>query len=190
MASDLPRASQLQYLSSFPDPDVVGPPVLAITSDQGSQLFKAALHLGLELKLRLIWFPDINHIEHNVDKGIMLACNLDQLNEKALFLGRLHRGPKMAAGRWHGQIKRAHEAGWANKSGYASAAYFCASWLGRGQGEGLTGVWPGRLVGPDWSGRGLSSGAGLGLWGPWLGAADGVEGGWVRERPGLAEQLG
>ena len=110
MASDLPRASQLQYLFSFPGPDVVGPPVLAITSDQGSQLFKAALHLGLELKLRLIWFPDINHIEHNVDKGIMLACNLDQLNEKALFLGRLHRGPKMAAGRWHGQIKRAHQA--------------------------------------------------------------------------------
>ena len=91
----------------------MGPTVLAITSDQGSQLFKAALHLSLELKLRLVWFPDINHVEHNVDKGIMAACDLEQLSEKALFLGRLHRGPKKIAGKWHGQIKQAHQASFA-----------------------------------------------------------------------------
>ena len=62
------------------------------------------------IKLRLVWFPDINHVEHNVDKGIMTACDLENLSEKALFLGRLHRGPKKAAGKWHGQIKQAYQA--------------------------------------------------------------------------------
>ena len=97
-------------MSSCKGWDPVGPPVLTITSDQASPLFRAALHLSMKLRLRLVWFPDINHVEHRVDKGIMDACGLDHLNEKVLFLGRLHRGPKKAAGKWHGQIKLTHKA--------------------------------------------------------------------------------
>ena len=68
------------------------------------------MHLSIELGLRLVWFPDISHVEHNVDKNVIAAYALEQLSEKALLLGRLHRGPKKAAGKWHGQIKKAHKA--------------------------------------------------------------------------------
>ena len=95
---------------NFPGPGSRIPYVLSLTADQASPMFKAYLHLAERLGLRVIWFPDINHIESNVDSGIMKACDLDHLCEKALFLGRLHRGPKKAAGRWHGQIKQAHKA--------------------------------------------------------------------------------
>ncbi len=86
-------------------------PVLTLTSDQGSTLFAAQNHLAYSCGLRLVWFPDLNHIEANVDTGVLQAAGLAHLAEKALFLSRLNYGPKREVGHWHGQMQLAHKAG-------------------------------------------------------------------------------
>ena len=82
-----------------------------MTSDQGSNLFATYVHLAYTVGLRLVYFPDINHIEANVENGIFEAINFEHLSEKSLFLARLHHGPKRSEGRWHSQIKYAFKVG-------------------------------------------------------------------------------
>ena len=77
-------------------------PVLTIISDQG--LTKAALHIMYHMKLRAVWFAGINHQDHNCDNGVLPAIGLRHLSGKALFINRLHRGPKKNPGHWHGKI--------------------------------------------------------------------------------------
>jgi len=84
-------------------------PILTMTSDQGSNLFATYVHLAYTVGLRLVYFPDMNHIESNVENGIFDAINFEHLTEKSLFLARLHHGPKRSEGRWHSQIKSAFE---------------------------------------------------------------------------------
>ena len=86
-------------------------PVLTMTSDQGSNLFATYVHLAYTVGLRLVYFPDINHIESNVENGIFEAINFGHLTEKSLFLSRLHHGPRRSEGRWHVQIKYAFKVG-------------------------------------------------------------------------------
>ena len=64
-----------------------------MTSDQGSNLFATYVHLAFTVGLRLLYFPDINHIEANVENGIIDAMNFGHLAEKSLFLARLHHSP-------------------------------------------------------------------------------------------------
>ena len=80
-----------------------------MTSDQGSNLFATYVHLAYTVGLRLVYFPDINHIESNVESGIFVAINFEHLTEKSLFLARLHHAPRRSEGRWHSQIKYAFE---------------------------------------------------------------------------------
>ena len=84
-------------------------PILTMTSDQGSNLFATYVHLSYTVGLRLVYFPDINHIESNVENGIFPAINFGHLTEKSLFLAKLHHAPKRSEGRWHSQIKQAFE---------------------------------------------------------------------------------
>ena len=82
-----------------------------MTSDQGSNLFATYVHLAYMIGLRLLYFPDINHIESDVENGIFEAINCEHLSEKSLFLARLHHAPKRSEGRWHSQIKYAFQVG-------------------------------------------------------------------------------
>ena len=84
--------------------------VLAITSDQASYMFASANFLSYELGLRIVWFPDVNHVEANIDSGVFVASGLNQVNEKARFLARLPYGPARDSGHWHGQMKTASRA--------------------------------------------------------------------------------
>ena len=84
-------------------------PILTMTSDQGSNLFAAYMNLVYTVGLRLVYFPDINHIESNVESGIFQAINFEHLTEKSLFLAKLHHGPQRSEGRWHTQIKNAFQ---------------------------------------------------------------------------------
>jgi hypothetical protein len=84
--------------------------VLTITSDQDSKMFAAANFLSYQCGLRSVWFPDINHVESNVEKGVMTASGLSQVNEKVSFLSRLPYGPQRDAGHWFGQMRLAFEA--------------------------------------------------------------------------------
>jgi hypothetical protein len=84
-------------------------PVLAITSDQASTMFAAASHLAFHCSLRVVWFPDINHVEHNTEKGVLSASGLGQVGEKVTFLARLPRGPVSDAGHWHAQMVEAFQ---------------------------------------------------------------------------------
>ena len=86
-------------------------PILTMTSDQGSNLFATYVHLAYTVGLRLTYFPDINHIESNVENGIFDAMNFGHLAEKSLFLARLHHAPRRSEGRWHVQIKYAFKVG-------------------------------------------------------------------------------
>ena len=72
-------------------------PVLTIVSDQG--LMKAALHIIYSMKLRAMWFAGIDHQDHNCDNGVLPAIGLRHLSGKALFINRLHGGPKDTPGR-------------------------------------------------------------------------------------------
>ena len=54
-----------------------------------------------------MYFPDLNHIENNVDAGVMEAQDLTFIDRKSRFLYNLHYGPKKSEGHWHGQIKSA-----------------------------------------------------------------------------------
>ena len=82
-----------------------------MTSDQGSNLFATHVHLAYTIGLRLVYFPDINHIEANVENGIFDAIGFGHLTEKSFFLSRLHHAPKRSEGRWHVQIKYAFKVG-------------------------------------------------------------------------------
>ena len=86
-------------------------PILTMTSDQGSNLFATHVHLAYTIGLRLVYFPDINHIEANVENGIFDAIGFGHLTEKSFFLSRLHHAPKRSEGRWHVQIKYAFKVG-------------------------------------------------------------------------------
>ena len=86
-------------------------PILTKTTDQGSNLFATYIHLAYTIGLRAFWFPDINHVESNVETGVFEAINFEHLAEKSLFLARLHHAPKRSEGRWHSQIKHAFEVG-------------------------------------------------------------------------------
>ena len=85
-------------------------PVLTITSDQASMMFAAANFLAYSCRLRMVWFPDINHIESNAEKAVFVAAGLQQINEKVSFLARLPYGPRKDAGHWHSQMRQAFEA--------------------------------------------------------------------------------
>jgi hypothetical protein len=85
-------------------------PVLTITSDQASMMFAAANFLAYSCRLRMVWFPDINHIESNAEKAVFVAAAIQQINEKVSFLARLPYGPRKDAGHWHSQMKQAFEA--------------------------------------------------------------------------------
>jgi hypothetical protein len=74
-------------------------------------MFAAANHLAYQCGLRVVWFPDINHVEHNVEKHVMVAAGLSQVNEKVTFLARLPYGPQRDAGHWFGQMQLAFKAG-------------------------------------------------------------------------------
>lgn len=82
-------------------------PVLAITSDQASTMFAAANFLSYQCGLRLVWYPDVNHVEHNVERHVMVAAGLAQVNEKVTFLSRLPHGPQRDAGHWFCQTREA-----------------------------------------------------------------------------------
>lgn len=85
-------------------------PILSITSDQASTMFAASLVMSLQLRLRVIWFPDTNHQEANIEKNVMVASGLKQLSEKAVFVKRLPHGPERSAGHWRGQLQSVFEA--------------------------------------------------------------------------------
>jgi hypothetical protein len=85
-------------------------PVLTVTSDQASMMFAAANFLAYSCRLRMVWFPDINHIESNAEKAVFVAAAVQQINEKVSFLSRLPYGPRKDAGHWHSQMKQAFEA--------------------------------------------------------------------------------
>jgi hypothetical protein len=85
-------------------------PVLTVTSDQDSKMFAAANFLSYQCGLRSVWFPDINHQESNVEKSVLIASGLGQVNEKVMFLSRLPYGPQRDAGHWFGQMRLAFEA--------------------------------------------------------------------------------
>jgi hypothetical protein len=84
--------------------------VLTITSDQASMMFAAANYLTYSCRLRMVWFPDINHIESNAEKAVFVAAGIQQINEKVSFLARLPYGPRKDAGHWHSQMRQAFEA--------------------------------------------------------------------------------
>ena len=44
------------------------------------------LYLAYTTRLRLVYFPDINHLEANVENRIFEVINFDQLSENSLFL--------------------------------------------------------------------------------------------------------
>ena len=73
-------------------------------------MFASANFLAYELGLRIVWFPDVNHVEANIDKGVFTASGVSQVSEKASFLARLPYGPARDAGHWHGQMKAAFRA--------------------------------------------------------------------------------
>ena len=85
------------------------PAVLCLTGDQDSETFAAYVHLSFHELLHLVYFSDLNHIEHNVDGGVLEAQNMSFLDDKSRHLCRLHHGPKKGEGHWHGQIKYALE---------------------------------------------------------------------------------
>lgn len=68
-------------------------------------MFAAGNVLAYQLKLRVVWFPDTNHQESNVETNTLSACGLKQLSEKATFVQRLPHGPNKSVGHWHGQMK-------------------------------------------------------------------------------------
>ena len=73
-------------------------------------MFAAANFLAYGCLLRVMWFPDINHVESNAEKGVMTASGVAQVNEKVSFLARLPYGPQKDAGHWHSQMRQAFEA--------------------------------------------------------------------------------
>jgi hypothetical protein len=73
-------------------------------------MFAAANFLAYSCRLRMVWFPDINHVESNVEKAVFMASGLSQVNEKVSFLARLPYGPRKDAGHWHSQMRQAFEA--------------------------------------------------------------------------------
>ena len=79
------------------------PAILAFVADQG--LFRVGIELMYGLGLRSLYFPGINHIEANIDTGTMGALDMSHLDDKALFLSRLYRKPKLSPGKWHREIQ-------------------------------------------------------------------------------------
>ena len=73
-------------------------------------MFAAANFLAYSCRLRMVWFPDINHIESNAEKAVFAAAGLQQINQKLSFLARLPYGPRKDAGHWHSQMRQAFEA--------------------------------------------------------------------------------
>ena len=83
------------------------PSVLSFTADQGPENFAMYVHLAFHVGLRVVYFPDLNHIESNLDDGLFTALGLGHMDAKSRFLGRLHRGPQKSPGHWHAQIQNA-----------------------------------------------------------------------------------
>jgi hypothetical protein len=73
-------------------------------------MFAAANYLMYSCQLRMVWFPDINHIESNAEKAVFAAAGIQQINEKVSFLARLPYGPRKDAGHWLSQMRQAFEA--------------------------------------------------------------------------------
>ena len=73
-------------------------------------MFAAANFLAYSCRLRMVWFPDINHVESNAEKAVFIASGLGQVNEKVSFLARLPYGPRKDAGHWLSQMQQACEA--------------------------------------------------------------------------------
>ena len=73
-------------------------------------MFAAANFLTYSCQIRMVWFPDINHIESNAEKAVFVAAGLPQINEKVSLLARLPYGPRKDAGHWHSQMRQAFEA--------------------------------------------------------------------------------
>jgi hypothetical protein len=73
-------------------------------------MFAAANFLAYSCQIRMVWFPDINHIESNAEHAVFVAAGLPQINEKVSFLARLPYGPRKNAGHWHSQMRQAFEA--------------------------------------------------------------------------------
>lgn len=86
------------------------PPVLTITADQGPENFAMYVNLAFHEGLRIVYFPDINHVEGNVDSGLLEALDMPHIDAKSKFLCRLHYGPTKGEGHWHAQIKSAFKA--------------------------------------------------------------------------------
>jgi hypothetical protein len=73
-------------------------------------MFAAANFLAYSCRLRMVWFPDINHVESNAEKAVFMASGLSQVNEKVSVLARLPYGPRKDAGHWLSQMQQAFEA--------------------------------------------------------------------------------
>ena len=78
--------------------------LLTWTSDQG--LFAAQMYLCVALGYRLLFFPDVNHQAHNIDKSVLKACGIGHLDGKTMFLARFRHGPfsQGEGGHWQGQL--------------------------------------------------------------------------------------
>ena len=73
-------------------------------------MFAAANFLAYSCRLRMVWFPDINHVESNAEKAVFVASGINQVNEKVSFVARLPYGPRKDAGHWHSQMRQAFQA--------------------------------------------------------------------------------
>ena len=67
------------------------------------------VHLAFHVGLRIVYFPDLNHVESNLDDGLFTALGLGHMDAKSRFLGRLHRSPQKSPGHWHAQIQNAYK---------------------------------------------------------------------------------
>jgi hypothetical protein len=72
-------------------------------------MFASHVWLAYHVGLRMVWFPDINHQEANIDSGMMAASGLEQVDAKVLFLSRFNHGP-WRGGRWLGVQREAAQA--------------------------------------------------------------------------------
>ena len=83
--------------------------VLGWVSDQG--LFASQVFLCSE-GYRLFFFPVCHHVSANVDKNVMLACGLHQVDSKMIYLKKFRHGPfaaRGAGGHWQSQLSESYE---------------------------------------------------------------------------------
>ena len=107
-------SGDIKRLWLIPDPEEWGadpPVVLCLTADQAPDNFRMYVQITFHDDIRSVYFPDLNHVEHNVDGGLLEAQNLSFLDAKSRHLCKLHHGPKKSEGHFHGQIKEAFQVG-------------------------------------------------------------------------------